>query len=77
MALQGGHGSLIYAVSVPVTSETCWQEAPACQQPAAGCFSDAARQEDPAERGVYRSNQLTPPAWGDKRATHTFTSITG
>lgn len=55
MAPEGGHGSPFCAVLVVVTSETrcCREKAAGRQQPTASSVSDAAGQEDPAERGVY------------------------
>lgn len=74
MALQGGHGSLLYALSAPLPSETrrVREEAPARQQPAAGRVSDAAGQEDPAKRGVYPGKP-----GDDSRCTTALTRLIG
>lgn len=60
MALQGRHGSPVWAFPAPLTSETRRDraKAPARRQPTAACVSYAAGQEDPAKRGVYPSNQV-------------------
>lgn len=55
MALQGVHGSPVRPLSalIPAESRCVREEAAARRRPAAASLSDAARQEDPAQRGVY------------------------
>lgn len=62
MAVEGGHGGPRHRFSLLLPSETCSvrEEAPARQKPAAAYVGDAARQEDPAKRGVY---PVRPPGW--------------
>lgn len=51
MALPDGYGLLFHDFSVFLPSESRCEEASGRQQPAAAAVSDAARQEDPSERG--------------------------
>lgn len=62
MAVEGGDGGPRHRFSLLLPSETCSvrEEAPARQKPAAAYVGDAARQEDPAKRGVY---PVRPPGW--------------
>lgn len=68
MALQGVHWSPLRPLSalLPAEGRRVREEAAARRRPAAAALSDAARQEDPAQRGVYPAKARDDCGWTEE-----------
>lgn len=68
MALQGVHWSPLRPLSalLPAEGRRVREEAAARRRPAAAALSDAAREEDPAQRGVYPAKARDDCGWTEE-----------